>query len=362
MSAAELAGGFGRPASGDPSRRGSSARLEQLPADTRRLLQLAAADPVGEPLLLWRAAGRLGIEPAAAAAAVDAGLFEIGAQVRFRHPSARSAVYRSASPGERHVLHGALADATDAAARSRPARLAPRAGHARARRAGRRGAGALGRSRAAPAAASRRPPPSSSTRRRSRRSRLGARAACWRPRARSTTRALLNEALELLVAIEAGPIDARQAAEIEELRGEIALDQRRVSDAARLLVDAARRFDSLDAGMARSTHLKAIGAAIWADPEALFHAAEAAAPGAARRGSADDGGPPAGRLRVAGDGWLRRGGTGAATRARRRARARGRRRCRQLALAYRVPRGRHRRHGAVGRRGMARAGNAATSA
>ena len=87
---------------------------------------------------------------------------------------------------------------------------------------------------------------------------------------------LLNEALELLVAIEAGSIDARQAAEIEELRGEIALHQRRVSDATRLLVDAARRFDSLDAGMARSIHLKAIGAAIWADPEALFHAAEAA--------------------------------------------------------------------------------------
>jgi len=31
-------------------------QLDTLPADTRRLLQLAAADPVGEPLLVWRAA------------------------------------------------------------------------------------------------------------------------------------------------------------------------------------------------------------------------------------------------------------------------------------------------------------------
>ena len=117
MSAAELAGGFDRPAPATHEE-GFLRRLEQLPADTRRLLQLAAADPVGDPLLLWRAAGRLGIEPAAAAAAIDAGLFAIGAQVWFRHPSARSAVYRSASPGERHVLHGALAYATDEAPRS----------------------------------------------------------------------------------------------------------------------------------------------------------------------------------------------------------------------------------------------------
>ncbi len=115
MSAAELAGGFGRPGTGTLAgiEAGFRRRLELLPADTRRLLGLAAADPVGDPLLVWRAAERLGIDPEAATPAVDAGLFEIGAQVRFRHPSVRSAAYRSASPEERHALHAALAEATD---------------------------------------------------------------------------------------------------------------------------------------------------------------------------------------------------------------------------------------------------------
>ena len=101
MSAAELAGGFGGPAPIARVEDSFRRRLDPLPADTRRLLQLAAADPVGEPLLVWRAAERLGIGREAAAAAVDAGLFEIGAQVRFRHPCVRSAAYRSASPEER---------------------------------------------------------------------------------------------------------------------------------------------------------------------------------------------------------------------------------------------------------------------
>ena len=45
-------------------------RLDTLPAQTRRLLQLAAADPVGEPLLVWRAAERLAIGGEAATPAV----------------------------------------------------------------------------------------------------------------------------------------------------------------------------------------------------------------------------------------------------------------------------------------------------
>src|SRR5512133_3598151 len=94
MSAAELAAGFGRPGPvAGTIEEFYVRRLDALPADSRRLLQLAAADPVGEPLLVWRAAERLGIDPDAAAPAVDAGLFEIGAQVRFRHPCVRSALY-----------------------------------------------------------------------------------------------------------------------------------------------------------------------------------------------------------------------------------------------------------------------------
>ena len=42
------------------SKRASSARVSALPDQTRRLLLLAAADPSGDPALVWRAAGRLG--------------------------------------------------------------------------------------------------------------------------------------------------------------------------------------------------------------------------------------------------------------------------------------------------------------
>ncbi len=113
---AELAGGFGLPAGVPLSGRIEDSyrrRLDALPAETRRLLQLAAADPVGDPLLVWRAAERLAIGPEAATPAVEAGLIEFGARVRFRHPLVRSAAYRSASVQERQVVHGALAEVTD---------------------------------------------------------------------------------------------------------------------------------------------------------------------------------------------------------------------------------------------------------
>ncbi|HJY01837.1 MAG TPA: AAA family ATPase, partial [Streptosporangiaceae bacterium] len=105
---AELAGGFGLPGSRPlPGRIEDSFRrqLKGLPGETRRLLQLAAADPSGDPLLVWRAAGRLGIPVAAGASAVGSGLVEFGVRVRFRHPLARSAAYRSASVRERREVH-----------------------------------------------------------------------------------------------------------------------------------------------------------------------------------------------------------------------------------------------------------------
>ena len=79
-------------------------------------MQLAAADPSGDRSLVWRAAGRLGIPVQAAAPAVEAGLVEFGARVRFRHPLARSAAYRSAPFSDRQQLHAALAEVTDPAA------------------------------------------------------------------------------------------------------------------------------------------------------------------------------------------------------------------------------------------------------
>ena len=116
---AQLAGGFGLPGVVPlPGRIEESFRrqLDALPAETRRLLQLAAAEPADDPVLVRRAADRLGIDVQAAAPAVEAGLVEVGARMRFWHPLVRSAAYRSASAADRQVVHAALAEVTDPAA------------------------------------------------------------------------------------------------------------------------------------------------------------------------------------------------------------------------------------------------------
>ena len=116
LTLAELAGGFGLPDATPLTSRieqGFVRQLEPFPFDTRRLLLLAAAEPVGDVTLLWRAADQLGIEPEAAVPAQAAGLFEIGARVRFRHPLVRSAAYRAAACSRDREVHRALAEATD---------------------------------------------------------------------------------------------------------------------------------------------------------------------------------------------------------------------------------------------------------
>jgi len=108
----ELAGGFGvLGAPGLPGRIEESflRRCEALPSAARQLLLVAAAEPAGDPMLVWQAAGRLGIGADAAAAAEADGLLVIGARVTFRHPLVRSAVYRAASPPQRRAVHQALA-------------------------------------------------------------------------------------------------------------------------------------------------------------------------------------------------------------------------------------------------------------
>ncbi|MEV0151188.1 MULTISPECIES: AAA family ATPase [unclassified Nonomuraea] len=92
------------------------ARIEGLPAQTRLLLLVAAAEPVGDPSLVWRAAERLGVTPATVLAGGTDGLLEFGVRVIFRHPLVRSAVYRSAEEGDRRAVHLALAEVTDAKA------------------------------------------------------------------------------------------------------------------------------------------------------------------------------------------------------------------------------------------------------
>ena len=69
-------------------------RLEALSEETRLLLLVAAAEPVDDPLLVWRAAERLGIGISAATAEDTEGLLAIGERVSFLHPLVRSAVYR----------------------------------------------------------------------------------------------------------------------------------------------------------------------------------------------------------------------------------------------------------------------------
>jgi DNA-binding CsgD family transcriptional regulator len=282
LTPAELAGGFGLPNAVPLSRSIEESfrrRLDVLPVETRRLLHLAAADPVGEPLLVWRAAERLSIGTEAATPAAEAGLIEFGARVRFRHPLVRSAAYGSASLQERQEVHGALAEATDP--EIDPDRRAWHRAHAAPgpdeqvaeeleRSAGR--AQARGGLAAAAAFLERAAMLTPEPARRAQRLLAAARAK------RDT--GALDAALGLLVAVEAGPPDALRTAEVEHLRGQIASVQQRGGDAARLLLSAARRLEPLNANFARETHLEALVATIWAgdmdSPGGVPEAAEAA--------------------------------------------------------------------------------------
>jgi len=283
LTPAELAGGFALPDAMPLSGRIEDSfrrRLDALPADTRRLVLVAAAEPVGDPVRVWRAAERLGIRAEAATPAAEAGLLEFGARVWFRHPLVRSAAYRSASLQQRQAVHRALAEVTDpkldrdrrawhrAQAAPGPdedvaAELECSAGRAQAR--GGLAAAAAFLERAAMLT----PGPA-------RRARRGLAAAGAKRGAGA-----LDAALGLLATVEdGGPLDALSAAEVDQLRGLIALVQRRPSDAARLLLSAARRLEPLDAGLARDTHLEALWAAMWAgdlgSPGGVLGAAEVA--------------------------------------------------------------------------------------
>ena len=89
-------------------------RILALPLETRLLALAAAAEPSGDPVLLQRAAAILGLDMAALGPAMDAGLVDVAGRVEFAHPLARSAAYHSAAIDDRHHVHRALAEATDA--------------------------------------------------------------------------------------------------------------------------------------------------------------------------------------------------------------------------------------------------------
>ena len=99
LSTAQLAGGFGLPDTGPLAGRIEQRfqrRLEELPAAARRLLLIAAAEPVGDPSLVWRAARAARHRRGGGRAGDGRGSRDLGTRVRFRHPLVRSAVYRGA--------------------------------------------------------------------------------------------------------------------------------------------------------------------------------------------------------------------------------------------------------------------------
>jgi DNA-binding CsgD family transcriptional regulator len=266
LSAAQLAGGFGLPELVPLSGRIEQTflgRLEELPHETRMLLLVAAAEPVGEPALMWRAATRLGIPGTAIAPAAQASLLDVGAQVRFRHPLVRSTVYRSATDVDRRSAHGALADVTDATAdpdrrawhraqategpdEEVASELEQSADRAQARGGLAAAAAFLGR------AADLTVDPARRARRMLAAAHVSLQAGAFEP------------ALGMLGAAEAGPLDEFGQARADLLHAELAFAQNRGSDAPALLLGAAKKFEALDLRLSRETYLDAWSAALFA--------------------------------------------------------------------------------------------------
>jgi DNA-binding CsgD family transcriptional regulator/tetratricopeptide (TPR) repeat protein len=266
LTPAELAGGFGLPDARPLASRIEHTylqRVESLPRDTQLLLLAAAAEPLGDLSLLWRAARQLGIGSEAVRPAEAAGLIELRARVRFPHPLVRSAIYRAADPSDRRDVHMALADATDPAVD--PDRRAWHRAHATASpdeavaaelaRSAERAQGRGGLAAAAAflqQAAELTPDP-----------------AVHVERALAAAQVKLDvadfaSATELLATAELGPVDELQRARLERLGAEIVFASRRGNDAPPLLLAAAQRLDALDAKLARETYLEAIVSATFA--------------------------------------------------------------------------------------------------
>jgi DNA-binding CsgD family transcriptional regulator len=267
----QLAGGFGLPGAvrlpggiDDSFRQ----RVHALPEQTRRLLLIAAAEPLGDPAMLWRAAAMFGIDAEAAEPAAEASLVEFGIRVRFRHPIVRSVIYGSASPQERQEVHAALAELTDP-------QLDPD------RRAWHRAHAALGPDEAVAAELER------SADRAQARGGVAA-AAAFLGRATMLTleptlrteRALaaasanlragaFGAVRQLLSVAEAGASTDLQQARIELLGADLAFVTNRGSDAPSLLLKAAKRLEPIDADLCRATYLEAFSAAMLAGRLAL---------------------------------------------------------------------------------------------
>jgi DNA-binding CsgD family transcriptional regulator len=279
---AELAGGFALPdvmPSMNHIEPAFVRGLETLPVETRRLLLIAATEPLGEVSVFWRAASRLGLGADAAAPAQAAGLIDIGSLVRFSHPLLRSAVYRGASPPDRQEAHRALAEATDpeadpdrrawhrAHAVDEPdegvaAELEDSACWAEARGGVAAAAAFLGRA-------------SDLTQDPARRGQRALKAAQAKLQAGG-----FEQAASMLDTGEAGPLDELRCGRIDLTRARIAFARGRYGEAAPLLLAAARTLEQRDVGLAREAYLDALRAAMFAGHLAnsprVFEVAQAA--------------------------------------------------------------------------------------
>ena len=294
LTPAQLAGGFGLPTALPLStgiEQSFTRRLVRLPRDARQLVLLAAAEPLGDPALLWRAAQQLGIPETAAQAAELEGLLRLDGAVTFRHPLVRSAVYGAAEPTERRKVHLALAEATDreidpdrrawhrAQAAASPdedvaAELELSAARAQARGGFAAAAAFLERA-------------TELTPEESRRSRRALAAAQAKLQAGA-----LDDALRLVATAESGVLTELEQARAELLRAQLSFFSTRGNDAAPLLLEAAERLREIDPELARETYLEALTAAIFAGPLAgpgassseVAQAAKAAPPARKPRG------------------------------------------------------------------------------
>ncbi|TDW90529.1 regulatory LuxR family protein [Kribbella pratensis] len=238
-------------------------QLALLPQQSRLLLVAAAAEPLGDVRLLWRAAGLLGINVDAARPAERAGLIELRETVRFRHPLVRSVAYRSATKSERQAAHRALAEGTDpatdpdrqawhraSAAQGPDEVVAAQLEHSADR--------ALAQGGLAAAAA------------------FLERSAVLTPDAEDRVQRRLNAAQvmmhagaldaasQLLTVTEHGPLDELQRARLDVLRAQIGLASNEGRDALPLLVNAARRLAPLDEELALDSYVDAFTAAWFA--------------------------------------------------------------------------------------------------
>jgi DNA-binding CsgD family transcriptional regulator len=263
MTPAELAGGFGMPAllpMPGQIQESFRRRIAELPPATHRFLTVAASEPTGDPVIVWRAASALDVGPDDPSPAIDAGLIELGVRVSFRHPLVRSAAYASATLADRQAAHRALAQATDA--ESDPDRqawhralgspgpdeeiataLEQSADRARARGGLAASAALIERSVALTLDPARRA------------QRLLAAAAAH------LEAGSLETAAGLMASADASPLDDMSRAQLDVLRARHAMFGADTRDGPGLWLRAAKRLEPLDLDLARVAHIQAMAAA-----------------------------------------------------------------------------------------------------